>query len=69
MIASIRIICPDDSGIEDNVTLKEFPFAPEKGDKIWISGTEFEVIGREFLTNNGAIDGSVEEPAVILKKI
>ncbi|MBI4325109.1 MAG: hypothetical protein HY674_07575 [Chloroflexi bacterium] len=69
MIPPLRIICPDDKGIAEHVSLKEFPCVPGKGDRIWISGLEFEVTGREFWTNNGVIDGSIDAPAVILKKV
>jgi hypothetical protein len=69
MIESLRIISPEDEGIEKNVSLRGFPFAPQKGDRIWISGVAFEVVGREFWTNNGVIDGKVENPAVILRRV
>ena len=69
MIPPLKIICPDDKGIEAHVMLNNFPCVPMKGDRIWISGIQFEVTGREFWTNNGGIDGSVDAPAVVLKKV
>ena len=69
MMKPLRIICHEEPGIEANVSLRDFPFAPEKGDRIWISGIAFAVVGREFWTNNGTIDGTAEDPAVILKKV
>jgi hypothetical protein len=70
MIELLAIICPEAKEIERRVALKNFPIAPEKDDRIWIDGEEFEVVRREFRTNCGDADGSKGEAAsVVLKKV
>ena len=66
-IPAINIKCEDDGGI-DNITLQNFPCVPHESDYIWINGCKYIVVMREFITNSGLIDGSVDGVIVHLKK-
>jgi hypothetical protein len=69
MIEPLAIICPEAKEIERRLGLKNFPIAPERGDRIWIDGEEFEVVRREFITNCGDADGTKGEAASVVKKV
>ena len=60
MITPMTIRCDKYRELEKQVALKDFPCAPQKGDSIFISGVEYIVVRREFHTNTGMIDASVD---------
>jgi hypothetical protein len=67
MIPPMTIRCDKYKELERQVALREFPCAPQKGDSIFISGVEYIVASREFHTNTGTIDASVNGLVIVLE--